>query len=304
MVLPEIMERLAALKEERKAIVLAHNYQLEEVQELADCTGDSLELSRIAATTEAEVVVLCGVYFMAESAAILAPEKVVLLPEIDAGCPLADMVTPETLRLCRERYPGAAVATYINSSASVKAESDICVTSANAAAVVNSLVQEQVIFVPDRNLAHFVSGQTAKEIIPWPGYCITHHRITADDLARARRDHPGAPVIVHPECRPEVVAQADAVLGTGGMIRFAREADADEIIVGTEIGLLSCLRRERPDLKFFPLSPGLLCPGMKYTTAKKVVASLERMQHRITVAPEIRERAGLALRRMLDAAPV
>ncbi|MFY9258108.1 MAG: quinolinate synthase NadA [Dethiobacteria bacterium] len=299
MVLSEIKEKIAALKAERKAIILAHNYQIEEVQELADYTGDSLELSRIAAAVEAEVIVLCGVHFMAESAAVLAPEKVVLLPEKDAGCPLADTVTPEGLRLYKEKYPDAAVVTYINSSAAVKAESDICVTSANAALVVDSLEAERIIFVPDCNLAHFVSRQTKKEIIPWPGYCITHHRISPDDVDRARRINPNAPVIVHPECRPGVVERADAVLGTGGMIRFVKETEAQEVIVGTEEGMIYRLRQERPDIKFYLLSPGLLCPDMKYTTPDKVVSSLENMQHRITVPPEIRKQAAGALQRML-----
>jgi len=299
MVLSEIKEKIAALKAERKAIILAHNYQIEEVQELADYTGDSLELSRIAAAAEAEVIVLCGVHFMAESAAVLAPEKVVLLPEKDAGCPLADMVTPEGLRLYKEKYPDAAVVTYINSSAAVKAESDICVTSANAALVVDSLEAERIIFVPDCNLAHFVSRQTKKEIIPWPGYCITHHRISPDDVDRARRIYPNASVIVHPECRPGVVERADAVLGTGGMIRFVKETEAQEVIVGTEEGMIYRLRQERPDIKFYLLSPGLLCPDMKYTTPDKVVSSLENMQHRITVPPEIRKQAAGALQRML-----
>ncbi len=299
MVLSEIKEKIAALKAERKAIILAHNYQIEEVQELADYTGDSLELSRIAAAAEAEVIVLCGVHFMAESAAVLAPEKVVLLPEKDAGCPLADTVTPEGLRLYKEKYPDAAVVTYINSSAAVKAESDICVTSANAALVVDSLEAERIIFVPDCNLAHFVSRQTKKEIIPWPGYCITHHRISPDDVDRARRINPNAPVIVHPECRPGVVERADAVLGTGGMIRFVKETEAQEVIVGTEEGMIYRLRQERSDIKFYLLSPGLLCPDMKYTTPDKVVSSLENMQHRITVPPEIRKQAAGALQRML-----
>ncbi len=300
MVLPETKERIAALKAERKAIILAHNYQREEVQELADHIGDSLELSDIAATTEAEVIVLCGVYFMAESAAALAPEKTILLPEKDAGCPLADMVTPEKLRLYKEKYPDAAVVTYINSSAAVKAESDVCVTSANAAVVVNSLDAGRILFIPDRNLAHFVSRQTDKEIIPWAGYCVTHQRVSVVDLQRARQAYPGAPVLVHPECRPEVVEKADAVLGTGGMLRYVKGTDAAEVVVGTEEGLLSCLRRERPDLKFHLLSPGLLCPGMKYTTADKILASLENMEDRVTVSPEIRERAAASLQRMLE----
>lgn len=299
MVLPEIREQIAALKAERKAVILAHNYQVEEVQDLADHTGDSFELSRIAAAAEAGVIVFCGVHFMAESAAILAPDKVVLLPEKVAGCPMADMITPAALRRYKEKYPDAAVVTYINSSAAVKAESDICATSANAAAVVNSLDAGRIIFAPDQNLAHFVSRHTDKEIIPWPGYCITHHRISSQDIIRARRAHPGAPVIVHPECRPEVAELADAVLGTGGMIRFVKETDAAEIIVGTDSGMLHRLRKERPDLKFHTPTPGLICPNMKYTTPDKVLSSLEKMEHRVTVPPEIREGAAEALRRML-----
>lgn len=300
-VVPELRERLAALKAERNAVILAHNYQIEEVQEAADYTGDSFELSRIAAGAEAAVVVFCGVHFMAESAAILSPDKIVLLPENTAGCPLADMISPEALRDFKAKHPGAAVVAYINTSAAVKAESDICVTSANAAAVINSLEADQVIFVPDGNLAHFVARRTEKEIIPWHGYCVTHHRVFPEDVIRARRAHPEAAVIVHPECRPEVVELADEVLGTGGMIRFVRETKARQVIVGTEMGMLHRLRKERPDLEYFLLSSGLVCPNMKYTTLEKVVSSLENMENRITVQPEIRERANRALQRMLEA---
>ncbi len=299
MVLPEIIEKIALLKAERNAIILAHNYQIEEVQDLADYTGDSFELSRLAADLDCEVIVFCGVDFMAESAAILAPDKIVLLPARLAGCPMADMVTPAALREYKEKYPDAAVVTYINSSAAVKAESDICVTSANAAAVVNSLEEAQVIFVPDKNLAHFVSCHTGKEIIPWPGYCITHYRISSEDIARARRAHPDALVIVHPECCPDVAGKADAVLGTGGMIRFVKETEASEIIVGTESGMVYRLCQERPDLKYHIPTPGLICPNMKYTTPALVLSSLEKMQHRIVVPPDVREGAAEALRRML-----
>lgn len=293
-------ERIARLKAERNAVILAHNYQIAEVQDMADFTGDSFELSRIAAESQAAVIVFCGVHFMAESAAILAPEKTVLLPEKSAGCPLADMVAPDPLRSWRERYPGAAVVTYINSSAAVKAESDICVTSANAVEIVNSLPEERVIFAPDGNLAHFVGLQTKKEIIPWPGYCITHHRVYPIDIKKARQAHPGALVIVHPECRPEVVALADAALGTGGMIRFVRETEAKKIIVGTEMGMIHRLRKERSDLEYYLLSPGLVCPNMKYTTLDSVVSSLENMENRVTVPPAVREKAARALQRMLE----
>jgi len=295
-----LQDKIARLKQKRKAVILAHNYQLDEIQDCADYTGDSFDLSQIAASSDAEVIVFCGVHFMAESAAMLAPEKTVLLPELAAGCPLADMVSPEALREFKQNHPGAAVAAYINSSAAVKAESDICVTSANVVRVINSLQQDRVIFIPDRNLAHFVSQRTEKEIIPWNGYCITHHRVYPDDIIRARRAHPQAAVIVHPECRPEVVELADEALGTGGMIRYARETEHDEIIVGTEMGMIYRLRKERPAKKFYLLSAGLICPNMKYTTLEKVAWSLENMANKITVAPEIAEKAARALQRMLD----
>lgn len=297
----EMLSRLAELKKEKNAVILAHNYQIEEVQDAADHLGDSFELSRIAAGSTAEVIVFCGVHFMAESAAILAPGKTVLLPEINAGCPMADMVTAEGLRALKKKHPRAAAVAYVNSSAEVKAESDVCVTSANAVAVVESLEEDEVIFVPDCNLADFVARRTGKKIIPWHGYCVTHHRVFPEDVERARRAHPGAAVVVHPECRPEVVQLADAALGTGGMLRFARESGASEIILGTEMGLIHRLQKECPDKKFYLLSPGLICPNMKYTTLKKVVAALEKMQYRITVPPAVREKAALALQRMLEA---
>ncbi len=300
MPLDALQDKIARLKKECRAIILAHNYQPEEIQDCADYIGDSFELSRIAADSDAAVIVFCGVHFMAESAAILAPGKTVLLPELAAGCPLADMISPEELREFKQKHPGAAVAAYINSSAAVKAESDVCVTSANAVEVINSLQEERVIFVPDCNLADFVSKHTTKEIIPWQGYCITHHRVYPEDIQKARRLHPQAIVIVHPECRPEVVALADYALGTGGMIRFVRETEHQEIIVGTELGMIYRLRKECPDKKFYLLSTGLVCPNMKYTTLEKVVWSLENMEHKIAVAPEIAEKAARALQRMLD----
>lgn len=295
----DLLDRLYELKAQRKAVILAHNYQVEEIQEAADYCGDSFDLSRFAADSPAEVIVFCGVHFMAESAAILSPDKTVLLPEKAAGCPLADMITPEGLRSLIEAHPRAAVVTYINSSAVVKSMSDACVTSANAVEVVNSLEQEEVIFTPDRNLAHFVAGKTNKKIIPWPGYCITHHRVSVDDVLRARKAHPDAAIIVHPECRPEVVELADQALGTGGMISFSRQTEKEKIIVGTEMGMIHRLKKECPGKQFYLLSQGLICPNMKYTTLEKVVNSLERMEHRVTVPPEIREKAVRALQRML-----
>ncbi len=295
----EILERIDQLKKKNNAVILAHNYQIEEVQDVADYVGDSFELSRIAADADADLIVFCGVHFMAESAAILSPNKTVLLPDLSAGCPLADMINVNQLREFKEQYPGAAVATYINSTAAVKAESDICITSANAVKIVNSLSEDLVIFVPDGNLAHFVAQRTAKTIIPWAGYCITHHRVTAEDVEQARDLYPEAVLVVHPECRPEVVALADAALGTGGMISFAQDTAVKDIIVGTEMGMLHRLKKECPAKNFILLTPKLICPNMKYTNLEKIMASLENREHIITVPPEIRERAVLALERML-----
>jgi quinolinate synthase len=294
-----IMEKIELLKKERNAIILAHNYQIGEVQDTADYVGDSFELSRIAADSSADLIVFCGVHFMAESAAILSPEKIVLLPDLNAGCPLADMIDADQLRELKKQYPGAAVASYINSTAAVKAESDICITSANAVKVVNSLAEDTVLFVPDGNLAQFVAARTDKNIIPWAGYCSTHHQVTAEEVKQARVLHPDAVIIVHPECRPEVVALADAALGTGGMISYARETAATKIIIGTEMGMLHRLKKECPTKNFILLSPKLICPNMKYTTLEKVLTSLEKKEHVITVPTEIRNRAVLALERML-----
>ncbi len=295
----EVLERIDQLKKLHNAIILAHNYQIEEVQDAADYVGDSFELSRIAAESEADLIVFCGVHFMAESAAILSPEKTVLLPDLNAGCPLADMIDADQLRELKKQYPGAAVATYINSTAAVKAESDICITSANAVKVVNSLAEDVVLFVPDGNLAHFVAERTAKTIIPWAGYCNTHHRVTAEDVVKARELYPEAVIVVHPECRPEVVALADVALGTGGMINFSRETTVKDIIIGTEMGMLHRLKKECPDKNFILLSPKLICPNMKYTNLEKVLNALEKKENVITVPAEIRERAVLALERML-----
>jgi quinolinate synthase len=294
-----ILEKIELLKKERNAIILAHNYQIDEVQDAADYVGDSFELSRIAAESDAEVIVFCGVHFMAESAAILSPDKTVLLPDLNAGCPLADMIDVDQLRDLKKKYPEAAVATYINSTAAVKAESDICITSANAVKVVNSLDEDTVLFVPDGNLAHFVAERTSKTIIPWAGYCNTHHRVTVEDITTARKLYPEAVIVVHPECRPEVVALADAALGTGGMISFSRETKVKEIIIGTEMGMLHRLKKECPDKNFILLSPKLICPNMKYTNLEKILASLKNKEYVITVPAEIRERAVFALERML-----
>ena len=296
----ELNERIAALKAERNATILAHNYQPNEVQLIADHLGDSLELARLAARLESEVIVFCGVHFMAESTAVLAPDKTVLLPARDAGCPMADMVAAPALREKKKMHPRAAVVCYINSTAEVKAESDICCTSANAVQVVNSLPDDEILFVPDRNLGLYVQRFSDKKIITWQGYCLPHHRFNPEDVQRAREEHPGAVVIVHPECTPEVIDLADEVLSTGGMIRFAAETDAKEIIVGTEIGLVERLRRENPDKVFHHASPKLFCINMKKTDLELVEAALENLEPRITVPEDVAAGARRALERMLE----
>ncbi|MBS3899984.1 MAG: quinolinate synthase NadA [Dethiobacter sp.] len=294
-----LLERLRELKEQRNAIILAHNYQIGEVQDAADYVGDSFGLSRIAANTDADVIVFCGVHFMAEGAAILAPEKTVLLPEILAGCPMAEMITAEALRDKKKEYPEATVVAYVNTSAAVKAESDICVTSSNAVAVVNSLAAAEILFVPDMNLGSFVADRTDKRVILWEGYCITHHRVRAADVTQARERHPDALVVVHPECRPEVVKAADYAFSTGGILDFARNSREKKLIIGTEMGLIHRLQRENPEKEFYLLHQGLVCPNMKYTNLEKVVTALEKMQPVITVSASVRERARQALERML-----
>ncbi len=298
----QLLARVKELKAWRNAVVLAHNYQIEEVQDAADYIGDSFGLSRIAAETKADVVVLCGVHFMAEGAALLAPDKIVLLPEPLAGCPMADMVTAEALREKRKQHPGATVVTYVNSSAAVKAESDICVTSANAVKVVNSLDCEEILFVPDKNLANYVAKHTNKKVIAWEGYCLVHHRVSSDDVHKAREAHPDAVLVVHPECRPEVVAASDYALSTSGILQFAGETKHRKLIIGTEMGIMYRLRKENPDKVFYLLSQGLVCPNMKYTTLGKIVQALETLQPRITVPDNVRDGARRALLRMLEIA--
>ncbi|KUK12215.1 MAG: Quinolinate synthase A [Moorella sp. 60_41] len=295
----ELIKEIQELKKKRRAVILAHNYQPDAVQDMADFVGDSLELSRKAAASPAEVVVLAGVRFMAESASILAPEKTVLLPDIFAGCPLADSIDAEALRRARERYPDAAVVCYVNSPAEVKAESDICCTSSNAVQVVQSLPHRRVLFVPDRNLAHYVSRFTDKEIIPWEGSCLTHCRVTREDVEEAREAHPEAKVLVHPECRPEVVEAADFVGSTGQILKYARESRDREFLIGTEMGIIHRLEAENPGKKFYLLSPGLICPNMKLTSLAKIAQALREMKPVVRVPEPVRSRAREALERML-----
>jgi quinolinate synthase len=294
-----IIKEILRLKKERHAIILVHNYQPAEVQDIADLTGDSLELSRAAADMEGEVIVFCGVDFMAETAAILSPEKKVLLPAPDACCPMAQMITAEELKLAKSRHPDAAVVCYVNTTAEVKAESDICCTSSNAVKVVNSVMEGTIIFVPDRNLARYVQRFTRKEILPWEGFCVVHDQITPDQVHKARHLHPDAVVLVHPECRPEVIDLADQVASTSGIIRHVCASEKEEFIIGTEIGILHRLRKECPAKRCYPLSGTALCRNMKKTDLKKVRDALRTLRPRITVPEEIACRARGAIERML-----
>ena len=292
-------ERILKLKQERNAVILVHNYQLGEIQDIADFIGDSLGLSQNAAKTQAEVIVFCGVDFMAETAAILCPDMTVLLPDRHAGCPMADMITAEQLRQKKKELPNASVVCYINSTAEVKAESDICCTSANAVKVVESVDNDEILFVPDQYLGHYVSTKTNKKMHLWPGYCPTHARIRDQDIIRLKEEYPQARVVVHPECRPEVIALADETLSTGGMIRYARREDVSEMIVGTELGIIYRLRKENPGKKFIPISEQAVCPNMKLITLEKVLWSLEEMAPQVKVPEAIRLKAKAAVDKML-----
>jgi len=294
-------ERIMRLKEERNAVILAHNYQRGEVQDIADFVGDSLELSQNAAKTDAEVIVFCGVHFMAETASILCPERIVLLPDKNAGCRMANMITAEELIRRKKHLPGAAVVCYVNSTAAVKAESDICCTSANAVKVIQRLDVQEILFVPDQYLGQYVSAQTDKKIHFWPGYCPTHMKILPKHIIGLRQKHPQARVVVHPECRPDVIGLADEVLSTGGMCRYAGRKDVSQMIVGTETGIIHRLKKENPGKEFIPASEKAVCPNMKLITLHKVLRSLEEIKPEVRVSEEIQLRAKTAVDRMLQA---
>jgi len=296
---PELTEKILKLKKKRNAVILAHNYQLGEIQDIADFVGDSLDLSQNAAKTDASVIVFCGVHFMAETASILCPDKAVLLPDEHAGCPMANMITAPQLRARKKEHPKATVVCYINSSAAVKAESYICCTSANAAGVVESVNAKEIIFVPDQYLGHYISTKTGKKMILWPGFCPTHARIMPEYIVKLRHEYPEAKVVVHPECRPDVIALADEVLSTSGMIRFARREDVQEMIVGTEMGIIYRLKKENPGKKFIPVSEQAICPNMKLITLEKILWSLEEMAPEVKVPEKIRLKARAAVDRML-----
>lgn len=300
MVKQTIQDEIARLKREQDAVIIAHNYQIPEVQEIADLVGDSLELARAAAGLEEETIIFCGVDFMAETAAVLAPEKRVLLPAVDALCPMARMVTAGEVRTLKERYPTAAVACYVNTPAEVKAESDICCTSANAVAVVESLDANRVIFVPDRNLGRYVARFTTKEILPWEGFCYVHDLMTVRDIEQARRAHPDAEVLVHPECRPEVIDAADHVFSTSGMVRHVCSSPGEEFVIGTENGILYPMQKKCPGKRCYPLSEKAICANMKKTNLRLVRNALERLEPRVTVPTEIADRARGAIERMLE----
>lgn len=296
-----LVNEIDLLKKERGAVIIAHNYQPDEVQALADFTGDSLELSRKAAELDEEVIVFCGVHFMAETAAILSPEKTILLPDQFAGCPMADMITADQLRARKAEHPDAVVIAYVNSSAAVKAETDLCCTSSNAVKIVQSVPADRdIIFVPDTHLGHYVQELVGREMIIWDGYCPTHSRIRDRDIVREKQDHPQAKVMSHPECPQNIRDVSDYLLSTGQMIEHARNSDEQEFIVATEMGLLYRLRNENPEKKFYSVSDRALCPNMKKIDAEKVLWSLQDMQHRITVPEDISNRARRSIEAMLE----
>jgi len=307
-----LKKKISELKKKRNAVILAHNYQLPEVQDVADFHGDSLELSRMAAKTDAKVIVFCGVHFMAETASILCPQKLVIMPDLFAGCPMANMITADQLKKLKKEHPKAAVVGYVNTSAEVKAELDICCTSTNAVAVVQAIIKdsaaggsafggrEEIIFVPDKYLADYVSKQTGRKLISWNGFCPTHVRILPEDIKREKKFHPRAKVMVHPECLPQVVAMADAVLSTSKMCKFAKETEVKEFIVGTEVGLIYRLKQDNPTKEFYPASERAVCPNMKRTTQEKILWALEELKEEVRVPDEIRIRARIAIDKMLE----
>ncbi|HRZ86296.1 MAG TPA: quinolinate synthase NadA [bacterium] len=296
----EMIDQIKQLKKDCDAVILAHNYQRDEIQEVADLIGDSLELSRAAVKVQNQVIVFCGVHFMAECASILNPAKTVLLPVKEAGCPLADMVTPEKLREMKKKYPGVPVVCYVNSSAAVKAESDICCTSANAIKVVNALKEKRIIFIPDKNLGRYVAKHTDKEVILWEGFCATHINLTEEEVMRMKKLHPGAKFLAHPECRQEVLQLTDFIGSTSAILRYAKEQPDKDFIIGTESGILYRLKRDNPDKKFYLPSQHLTCANMKLTTLGWLTRSLKNMQYKVTVKDPILSRARRMLDRMLE----
>lgn len=300
----ELIEKINKLKVERNAVILAHNYQPPEIQTIADFTGDSLALSVRASKTDADIIVFCGVLFMAETAAVLSPKKTVLLPDKNAGCQMADMITAEQLRKLKNEKPDALVVTYVNSSAEVKAESDYCCTSANAVEIVRSLPEDKkIIFVPDQHLGRFASEQTQRHLILWPGYCASHIVITDDDIKNAKKKYPNAVVMAHPECSEPVKELSDEVLSTSQMLRFSKDSPAKEFVVATEVGMIHPLSVQRPDAVFIPASEKAVCSNMKKITLEKLLFSLQDLQYRIEIPQDIAAKAQKALDRMVEVLP-
>ncbi|ERM16221.1 quinolinate synthase NadA [Brevibacillus laterosporus] len=299
----ELRERLFQLKKERNAIILAHFYQRPEIQEVADFIGDSFGLAQKAKETEADVILFCGVHFMGESAKILNPNKTVIIPDERAGCPMADMVNVEGLRKVKAQHPNAKVVAYINTSADVKAETHICCTSSNAQRVIESVDSDEIIWVPDKNLGHYVSQFTNKKMIIWEGYCNTHDQLSVQDIMLMKAEHPEASVVVHPECRPEIVALADYVGSTTGILKFCKESNQKEFIIGTEDGTRYMLEKESPTKQFHFASKYLVCPNMKVNTLKKCVEALETLKPQIYVPEHVANAARASLERMLEVAP-
>ena len=296
-----IIKKILELKENRKAVILAHNYQIGEVQDIADYVGDSLGLSQAAGKTEAEVIVFCGVHFMAETAAILCPNKTVLMPDINAGCAMANMITLRQLKEMKSKYPGAVVVCYVNSTAEIKAESDYCCTSSNSVKIVEHIPKDkQVLFIPDKYLGSYVSSQLKRDLILWEGYCPTHRRILAEDILKNKNLHPKAEVLVHPECTPDVIAMADKVFSTSGMVKYVSQSASDEFIIGTEIGILHTLKKKEPDKKFYPATLLADCENMKLINLEKILWSLEDMVYPVKVPEDIAKKAKKSIDRMLE----
>ena len=296
-----IIEKISELKKKHNAVILAHNYQRGEIQDVADFVGDSLGLSQQAARTDADLIVFCGVHFMAETAALLSPDKTVIMPDEHAGCPMASMITARELREKKKHYPNAKVVCYVNTTAAVKAESDICCTSSNAVKIVSSIPEdEDIIFVPDKSLGAYVSSCLDREMIYWEGYCPTHHRILADQIVKMKSEHPDAEVVVHPECTPDVIALADHVASTTGILNYAKSSNSKKFVIGTEIGILHRMKKENPGKTFLPVTPLSDCPNMKLNTLEKLLWSLEDIQFVVTVPEEIAVEARKAIQRMLD----
>ncbi len=299
MIHSQLVNDILKLKKEKNAVLLVHNYQIGEIQDIADHLGDSLGLSKLAAEVDHLVIVFCGVRFMAETAKILSPDKKVLLPRADAGCPMAEMVDVAGLEKLKSEHPDATVVTYVNSTAEVKAISDVCVTSANAVKVVQNLKADKIIFTPDKNLAAWVQRFTDKTIIPWEGYCYVHQQYNAGEIMQAKEKHPDGVVVVHPECPPEVIDEADEVLSTSGMVKFARETSSKKILIGTEEGMIYRLRKENPDKQILAAGTLKMCKGMKMSRLDDVYKALYHEQHEMILPAEIMKKARTALESML-----